>query len=389
MQSAVALVSATDQGTIVPNAVAILTRNDGTSLTGVSNAQGYIAWANVTLPFSGVLVLTGGAAPYCEVVNIPPVVNPTVRVGQSPANPQDVPLPGCSPFKRPFVAAPRTYEGNMCGTYVAGLPSIPGGAADPTLVVSWLAFLHTPPNRQRIYADHVSKGLKDFLVSWPDFQDAGGTPQGFKAHCLEVLAAGLLPCVMLSAKPTSSADIRDVPGTLANILLVLPLLLGIVPRFCLGWELSLWLSPEDVQWLIDQLYAQILAALAQFFVHFQSGYFAYQPNGQQTGAFWLANVGKLSGILHQRDFASSPDYPSYQARIADCLVRFAGQDNCPSDRGDGTPFVFIALEIVAELAFNDGMSEVDQDGWGQAALSTPPAAGPLGIVPVMGSGNGA
>lgn len=290
---------------------------------------------------------------------------------------------------KPFVPAPRTYAGQMCGSYLAGLPPIPGGAADPTLVISWLAFLHTPENRQRIYADHVSKGLKDFLVSWPDFQNAGGTPQGFKAHCLEVEAANLRPCAMLSAKPTSSADIRTVPETLANILLVLPLLLGVVPRVCLGWELSLWLSPEDVQWLTDQLYARILAAQAQFFVHFQSGYFAYQPNGQQTGAFWAANVGKLSGILHQRDFNSSPDFPSYQARIVDCLVRFAGADNCPADRGDGTCFVFIALEITAMLAFNDGMPEAEQDAWGQAALDTPAPVGPFGLVPVMGAGNGA
>ena len=192
---------------------------------------------------------------------------------------------GGTPPVPPFVPAPRDYHGNMCGTHLPNLPVIPGGqGSDPSLVLSWLTFYYDAADRQRVYADHKAKGLRDFLVSWPDFQDAGGTPAAFKAHCQEVLAAGLRPCVMLSAKPTSSDNIRDVPGTLANILLVLPLLLGVVPRFCLGWELSLWLSPQDVQWLTDQLYAMILGvAGTQFYVHFQTWYFSFQPDGAVLG----------------------------------------------------------------------------------------------------------
>ena len=288
---------------------------------------------------------------------------------------------------RPFVPAPRSYSANMCGTHLADLPSIPGGASDPTLVISWLAFYHTPANRQRIYRDHLLKGLEDFLVSWPDFQDAGGTPQGFKAHCLEVIAAGLRLCAMLSAKPTSSANIRDINGTLANILLVLPLLVGIVPRFCVGWELSLWLSPADVQFLIDNLTPVWLAQKGtQGYVHFQVWYFAYQLNGQQTGAFWLANVGKLHGILHQSEISIGA--PLYQAKLKDCLNRYAGQDNCPADSGLGGPFNFISLESTSMNAFNDGMSESEQNAWALAAVMTPPTAGPFGPVLVSGSGNG-
>lgn len=395
MITAVGLVTVDATGKAVAGVIAYLTSPSLPIgfLFAITNNDGYAVWPSVSLPFDGTLQLAGTAAPYGpkgggEPVSIPAVVNPTIRVGNSPSNPQDVQLPACTPFKRPFVPAPREYEGNMCGVQIAGLPPIPGGSSDPSLVVSWLAFQYDAPTRQIVYANHVGKGLIDFLVSWPDFQDAGGSPQGFQAHCREVIAAGLRPCAMLSAKPTSSANIRDVNGTLANIQLVLSLLLGIVPRFCLGWELSLWLSPEDVQWLTDQLYAAILGSGAQFFVHFQAGYFSYQPNGQQTGAYWQANVGKLSGLLHQRNFADSPDYGSYQARIVDCLQRFAGQFFCPSDRGDGTPFVFIALEITAMAAFNDGMPESQQDGWGNAALTTPGVMGPLGLVAVSGSGNG-
>ena len=286
----------------------------------------------------------------------------------------------------PFVSAPRTYAGNMCGTHVAGLPPIPGGAADPTLVISWLAFYHTPANRQRIYADHKGKGLLDFLVSWPDFQDSGGSSTDFRAHCQEVIDAGLRPCAMLSAKPATSADIRDINGTLANIMLVLPLLVGLVPRFCVGWELSLWLSPADVQFLIDQLTPIWLKQAGTLgYVHYQGGYFAYQPDGGTTADFWWANVGKLHGILHQRDLNDKPDDKgNYQARIVDCLQRFAGQDNFPIDSGFGHPFDFIALEITAMFAFNDDLSEADQDAWGQTARTTPP----VGAVDVMGSGNG-
>lgn len=290
----------------------------------------------------------------------------------------------------PFTPAPRAYASNMCGIHLADLPPIPGGAADPTLVITWLAFYHTLANRQRIYVAYRGKRLLDFLVSWPDFQDAGGTPSGFKAHCLEVKAAGLRPCAMLSAKPTSSANIRDVQGTLANILLVLPLLVGIVPRFCVGWELSLWLSPDDVQFLIDALTPIWLAVKGtQGYVHFAVWTFSWQPNGQQSWAFWAANVGKLHGILHQSEISVGQDL--YQAKLKDCLDRFAGFDNCPADSGIAGwgPFNFISLESTSMNAFNDGMSEEAQDAWAEVAVTTPPTVGPFGSVPVNGSGNGA
>lgn len=388
--TALGLVVCTDEGAIIPGTVAILTDTDGSHLlTAVTNKDGYAVWPSVPLPYAGTLTLTGAAQGYVQPVTLGAVVNPTIRVGKSAANPQDVQLPGALPFKRPFVAAPRDYEGNMCGTHVAGLNPIPGGASDPTLVVSWLAFYHPPADRQRIYADHLAKGLRDFLVSWPDFQDAGGTPDGFKAHCLEVLAAGLRPCAMLSAKPTSSANIRDINGTLANILLVLPSLLGVVPRVCFFWEGSLWLSPEDVQFLIDNLSPLVVAAVGtQGYVHFAVWTFSWQINGQQSGAFWLANVGKLHGVMHQSEISVGPSL--YVAKLKDCLDRFAGDDNCPADSGipGWGPFNFISLESTSMNAFNDGMDEATQNQWASLAASTPPTAGPFGPVPVSGSGNG-
>ncbi len=294
-------------------------------------------------------------------------------------------------FSRPpFVPAPRDYSGNMCGTYLDGLPPIPGGAPDPRLVISWLVFYYSSENRQRIYADHKRKGLLDFLVSWPDFEASGGTPQGFRDHCLEVRRAGLRPCAFLSAKPTSSANIRTVAETLANILSVLPLLVGIVPRFCVGWELSLWLSPADVwflTWNIAPIWLKQKGTLG--YVHFQEGYFAYQFDGHDTASYWWMNRGLLHGILFQRSFSQSPDFSSFQARLEDGLVRFAGQFNYPIDNGiDGLPFLDTALEITAMAAFWNGMSEADQDAWARAAIETPAAHGPLGPIAVAGAGNG-
>ncbi len=78
----------------------------------------------------------------------------------------------------------------------------------------------------------------------------------------------------------------------------------------------------------------------------------------------------------------------YQARIVDCLQRFAGQFFYPPDSGFGHPFDFVALEITAVDQFNGDMSEADGNTWGDTAISVPPEHGPLGPVSVMGSGNG-
>jgi hypothetical protein len=282
------------------------------------------------------------------------------------------------------VVAPRTYRGNMCGVRVPGLPPVPGGAADPALVLSWFYDRYGPVDRAAIRAVWAARCALDVLLSWPDSEAIGQSPSQFVGTCRELVADDFLPCVFLSAKPTSSADIRDLPGTLANILQVLPLLIasGCAPRICIGWELSLWLSPEDVQSLIDAIAPLCTPHGIKVYVHFQEGYFAYQPNGGVTADFWNANVGKLTGVLHQRDLAW--DMPMYQARIVDCLERFSGRDGFVVDSGFGHPFDFIALEITAQPQFNGEMDEATGNAWGQTALGTPTVSG----VSVMGSGNG-
>jgi hypothetical protein len=281
--------------------------------------------------------------------------------------------------------APRTYRGNMCGVRISGLPPVPGGAADSSLVLSWFYDRYDAPARTKIRATWRAKQYLDVLLSWPDSRSFGFRPEQFVSTCQELVADGFLPCVMLYSK---DVDPPDVPTVLANIHQVLPLLIAakVIPRACIGWELSIRLSPTQVQQLIDALCPQLTPGGTRVYVHFQQGYFAFQQPGHVTADFWNANVGKLTGVLHQKDL--SWDAPMYQARIVDCLERFAGQDGFVADSGFGHPFDFIALEITAQLQFNGQMSEADGDRLGRVALATPGVMGPLGLVRVMGSGNG-
>ncbi len=287
----------------------------------------------------------------------------------------------------PWVPAPRAYIGNMCGIHIPNLPVIPGGCEDPTLFLSWFYDRYSPEWQAVIRDAYRAAGNVDWLVSWPDSQAIGKTPQEFRAMCVELRTHGFRPAVMFSAKPTSSDDIRSVEETLANILLVLPLLVGVIQRGCIGWELSLWLSPSDVQFLIDAITPLLLPSGCKTYVHFQAGYFAYQQPGHDTCDFWIPNVGKLTGIFRQRNAGEDGgNKQEYQYRVKDCLDRFAGADGYPTDGGFGHPFDLIELEITAEEQYNPPfMSTTEGDRWGDAALATPPTRD----VRVMGSGNGA
>lgn len=281
---------------------------------------------------------------------------------------------------------PRAYSGQMCGVHVPGLPPVDGGAADPTLVLSWFYDRYPPSDRARIRRAWAFRDYRDVLLSWPDARAAGASPEAFVAICQELVAAGFLPCVMLSSKVYDPRD--DATGTYNNIAPVLPLLLAAdcVARYCVGWELNLFNSATSLQQLIDGLAGHIGPHHRPLYVHFSGGVFAWQPDGHDTATFWNANVGKLTGILHQHNL----DEPQseYQSRLIDCLVRFAGQYGFAPDSGFGHPWDCIELEITASWQFNDQLTEAAGDAWGDQALATPGVAGPLGLVRIMGSGNG-
>lgn len=289
--------------------------------------------------------------------------------------------------------ASRVMRGNMCGVHVAGLPAIPGGATDASLVVSWLVFRYGAADRQRIYQAWTDAGCVDVLVSIPDAYGAGWTATQFADWCQELVDAGFLPCVMGCSK---DFDPRDVTTILSRIMTVLPLLIqrGVIGRFCIGWELSLWLSPTQVQELIDALAPVCVAAGIPCYVHFQQGYGSFQQPDTPTQKyyfwnFWNPNTGKLTGLLHQKVLTQTPEQYRYDSGgLYDILIRFAGGANCSPDSGFGHPFDCIALEINALQQFDGTQTEADGNALGTWAINTPGVRGPFGMVTVMGSGNG-
>jgi hypothetical protein len=256
-------------------------------------------------------------------------------------------------------------------------------------VVSWFIDRYGYADRQRIYAAWKAAGLTHVLTSWPDSQDFGQTPQQFKSTQQELIANGFYPCPMMCAKPTSSDNVRTEQETLANIMLVLPLLVGIIPLCCVGWELSLFLSPADVQMLIDAMAPLLTPSGCRLHVHFQEGYGSYQQDGGTFADFWNRNIGKLTGILRQKKLAQDRNQYWYDSGgICDVLTRFAGNFLVSPDSGFGHPFDDVELEITATFQYNGDMSEADGNDWGTWAINAPPQFGPAGYVGVQGSGNG-
>lgn len=288
--------------------------------------------------------------------------------------------------ERPFKPAPRFWHGNLCGVRVAGLPPVEGGASDASLVLSWFIDRYQPADRTKIYAEWTRRGDTHVALSWPDSRAAGATPESFRATVLELIDAGFFPCVFWCSK---DFDPMDVPAILAGIERPLSLLAGILPLSCIGWELSLWLSPTQVQELIDAIAPRLTPSGCRVYVHFQQGYASFQQDGGIFADFWKLQVGKLTGILHQKVLSQNPEEYWYASGgLADVLQRFAGNFFCPADSGFHHPFDLVAWEITAMTQFDGQTSEQTGDYWGTHAINCPPQSGPAGIVGVMGSGNG-
>lgn len=293
-----------------------------------------------------------------------------------------------APFKKPFRTAPRFWKGNMCGIRIQGLPFVVGmEGAPPGLFLSWFYDRYLPTEREFIRGVMRAHGYTHWLLSWPDSRVFGQSPQQFLATCKELIADGFYPCVMLSSK---DCDPPDVPAILVGLADVLPSLVGVVPMFCIGWELSLWLSPTQVQQLIDAICPAVLAMEGTMtYVHFQQGYGSFQQPGKFFADFWNPNVGKLTGLLHQKIAEQTKEqYRSDSGGLQDILIRFAGGAGCSPESGFGHPFDCVALEITAMQQFGGTCSEAQGDALGQWAIDTPPQSGPAGSVGVMGSGNG-
>lgn len=277
---------------------------------------------------------------------------------------------------RIFKPAPRFWRGNLCGVRIAGLPPVAGGASDTSLVLSWFIDRYNRDDRQAIRSCWRISGYSHVALSWPDSEAAGATPESFRDTCLELIDAGFFPCVFWCSKDFNPPDVAAI---LANIEKPLSLLIGILPLACIGWELSLWLSPTQVQQLIDAIAPRLTPSGCRVYVHFQQGYASFQQDGGIFADFWKLQVGKLTGLLHQRVLEQDPQQYWYASGgLVDVLQRFAGNFFCPSDSGFGHPFDLVAWEITAQPQYNGEMSERDGDGWGSHAVSAPAQGGPAG-----------
>lgn len=300
-------------------------------------------------------------------------------LGVAPPTPEPLP-PG------QFIPAPREWRGNMCGVRVPGLPAIYWGPPDPSIALSWLYDRYAPEHRAMIRAAWKAGGYTHVVLSWPDAKAFDPSPERFRDIVLELIADGFFPCVMWCSK---DFDQPDVTWILDNIEAPLSLLTDILPLACIGWELSLWLSPTQVQQLIDAIAPRLVAYGCRVYVHFQQGYSSFQQPDKHFADFWNPNVGKLTGVLHQKILDQSPEqYRGDSGGLIDVLQRFAGNFYCSPDSGFGHPFDLIAWEITAMQQFNGDCSQHEGDTMGTWALDTTPQTGPAGSVGVMGSGNG-
>lgn len=285
-----------------------------------------------------------------------------------------------------FVQAPRDWNGQMGGVHVPTLPSIYWGPPDPSLVLSWLYDRYEPQHRADIRAAWKARGYKNVVLSWPDARAFDPSPERFRDMVVELLNDGFYPLVMWCSK---DFDPPDVNAILAGIEPALALLIGILPLACIGWELSLWLSPTQVQELTDALAPRFVAYGCRVYVHFQQGYSSFQQPNKFFADYWKLQVGLLEGVLHQRILGTTAEeYRGASGGLQDVLERFAGNFFCPADSGFGHPFDLIAWEVTCANQFEGSVSESQGDTWGTWALRTPRSTGPAGAIGVMGTGNG-
>lgn len=263
----------------------------------------------------------------------------------------------------------------MGGIRVANLPFVSGMEGAPEgLFLSWFYDRYDMATRLAIRAQMKAKGYTHWLLSWPDARGHGCSLAQFKALCQELIDDDFFPCVFLSSK---DFDNHEVSSILAGLMPVLDALVGLVPMFCVGWELSLWQNPTTCQELIDVIGPRCLKQPGTLvYVHFQEGYASFQQPDKDMADFWNPNVGKLTGNLYQKKIAQND--AEFLDSLKDCLERFAGGWNMVPG------FDFVACELTVMTQFAGTCSEAEGDRIGRLAINAPKVNG----VGVMGSDNG-
>jgi hypothetical protein len=364
-------------GNPVPNAIVTATNLvNGASFPRGTDGSGY---ANVDVKATPVATLMMLSVQCEGFVN-------SIQYPTTTSTDQDVNIVLVS-FNRPFKAAPRFWKGNFCGVRIPGAPAVPGGASDSSLILSWFYDRYSSEFRTVIRANWKAKGQTHIVTSWPDSRSFGWSAEEFVNFNKELMDDGFFPCPFLSSKDHDPADPVQIMQELDSSGVLAKLKAAGIPMICIGWELSLWLQPVEVQMLIDAICPIFVPIGTRVYVHFQEGYPSFQKAGGSVADFWWPQVGKLTGILYQKRQAQNNT--EFLDSISDCLQRFCGGWGMPSDSGFGHPFDFVCMELSAMDAFWSGWTEAQQNALGQVAINAPHCFGPDGTEAyVMGSGNG-
>lgn len=284
----------------------------------------------------------------------------------------------------------RFHRGNFCGVRVPGLPFVPQGPSDTTLVFTPFIDRYSPTDRQSIYTAYLRRGFTHFQISWINSRDTIGSGldvAGFTALAAEIKAAGIPYVTVFVMGKGDDPNVANMAGTIDPMLNSL-IASGVMDLCCVAWEASLWMDPTQTQAAIDHVCAITVPAGIPTYIHFQPNYTSFPQPNAFTASFWNDNIGKLSGLYFQAD--ANADCGGRQQRIKEGLERFAGNDGYAVDCGFGHMWDFVTFEVTAtNQFFAPNLSENDGNTIGFQELCTPAQHGPGGTNQVMGYMNGA
>jgi hypothetical protein len=309
---------------------------------------------------------------------------------------------------------PRWWRGDCWGVTIPGLPPVEGGASGPAQdrVLSYFLGRYGRDWEDRILEANLVRGHTHFSLSPQDEFAAGMSTDDYVAMSVRVRQAGFNVHHLLRSKyytePASvivmgtgqrrrrlraHLDPPDLwgphisraafdPASMRPLIEQL-LAAGAAQVFTPAWEMNFW-SPTACRAMIDHD-AAVIGMNALIEIHFYPHYISWQEPDETPTDFWLANYGKVDGVLYQCDPFWSAGMMT--ARVTDALDRLApGGIWGLGDSGRGHPIDVVTWETIATCQYNgidDGNGrEADEDQGnrkGFELLCTPGAMAPYGF----------
>ena len=255
---------------------------------------------------------------------------------------------------------PRVRREQFCGLMIDGLPSIPGGASDPRLFLSWFLDRYDESLWQKIADAMAATGATHWTLSWPDSRAFGTSPERFEYMARWLTARGFYVCVKWLSKVYDPRNPDDAYLD-ANVFPVLDRLVaaGAIACGTPAWEMNAFVDPEAMDRICGAFARRAPSVL--WYLHFLSGYAAWQKNtGDSPGAFWNRRKAEgYVGLEYQavpvtgRDADGEWSAGMLQARINDCLVRFVDGGMWQIVGG----LDFVIWELSAQPRFNGQYDE--------------------------------